>query len=121
MFWMDGWKLGSAWVANAVALQESLFAAQGVIAHRKPILEQAIRRPFDADLPEIFRMGTEKADAFGKAGASMAESWRDPGAQMMAQAQDFTSLMTTWPPSLKTITRINRPCGKVRMSPGATN
>ncbi len=108
MVWMDGWKLCSAWVANAVALQESLFAAQGVIAHRKPILEQAFRRPFEADFTEIFRMGSEKADAFGKSGASMVESWRDLSGQMMAQAGDISSLMTCWPPSIETIERINR-------------
>lgn len=108
MVLMAGWKLCSAWVADMVALQESLFAAQGVIAHRKPILEQAFRRPFEADFTEIFRMGSEKADAFGKAGASMGESWSDFSGQMMAQAGDISSLMTCWPPNLETIERINR-------------
>jgi len=109
MFWMDGWKLGSAWLANVTALQETLFAAQRVIAHRTPIMETAMRRPLDADLAELCRMGTEKLDVFGKAGASLAESWQGLSGQIVAQANDITSLMTSgWPPNTKTIGRIGR-------------
>lgn len=120
MFWFDGWKLGASLWANGVALQETLLAAHGVIEHRKPILETALRRPLDADVAELHLMGAEKMEAFGKAGATLAQSWLALQADMIAQASDIALLLASgWPPRAASIERIGRRGSRIALRSSA--
>ncbi|UAK25500.1 hypothetical protein [Sphingomonas nostoxanthinifaciens] len=53
-------------------LVESSFASQRVIAARLPTIGAALQNPFATDHVELSRMVTEKVEAFGASGRSLA-------------------------------------------------
>jgi hypothetical protein len=108
MFWIDAWKLGSSFWANAQALQETAFASHGVIDARSRTIDAAMRNPLQADMAELGRMVPEKLAAFGEAGSAMTKDWLEMQDDMLAQGRDMMSLFTSWPPNGATIERIGR-------------
>lgn len=63
--WWDGWR-------TAVKVEETLLAANEVMARRLPTIAHAMRDPLDADNVELARMVGEKPVAFAQAGSSLA-------------------------------------------------
>ena len=82
--WQRLWRAGTM-------LSETMTASQAVVEHRSRTIEDAISDPMRADYGELGRMVSEKATAFGAAGASLSRDWvamqRDWNAQAMALSQ----------------------------------
>lgn len=64
--------LGQALLEQWVAIGETLTASSAVITSRSKTIDAAMRRPLDADVPELALMGPEKMLAFSRSGASLA-------------------------------------------------
>lgn len=82
----------------ATMVGETLDASRSVIGYRQERLNAAASDPLAADYPELTRMLSEKAEAFGAAGAELAGSWWAMQRDMSAQWADFSSIMLgQWP------------------------
>lgn len=88
--WSDWQRL---WRAGTM-MSETLTASQAVIGHRQRTIEEAMSDPLGADHAELGRMVSEKATAFGTAGASLASDWWAMQADMNAQAAAIGRMMT---------------------------
>ena len=87
---------------------ETLDASREVIARRVELMGDAARSPLDGNYAELGRMMPEKMEAFGKAGAAMANEWwamqsaylaeiRHMGTiAMKGRAPSMAELLTLW-------------------------
>ena len=88
-YWSDWQRL----VRAGMMWSETLTAAHAVVGHRSKTIESALNDPFGADHAELGRMVSEKAAAFGAAGASLARDTWAMQADLAAQAAALGSLM----------------------------
>ena len=88
------WDLWRANWTNAARLGETMLAANVVVASRMATIAAAVHDPLAADGAELSRMVTEKLDAFGQAGASLARDAGAMGADMVSAAYVLGALST---------------------------
>jgi hypothetical protein len=74
---------------TAVRLMETAVATQSVLAVRLPIISAAASNPFSADHRELSLMVSEKVDAFGRSGRSVANASGVVQRAAAANARDF--------------------------------
>ena len=81
--WQRLWRAGTM-------MSETMTASHAVVGHRSKTIETAMCDPLRADHAELARMVSEKAAAFGAAGASLSRDWlamqRDWNAQTVAMS-----------------------------------
>lgn len=86
------------WRAGAM-LSETMTASQAVVEHRSRTIEDAMSNPMRADYGELSRMVSEKATAFGAAGASLSRDWLAMQRDWGAQVSDMSAMMLGKVPS----------------------
>ena len=84
--WQRLWRAGTM-------LSETMTASQAVVEHRSRTIENAISDPMRADYGELGRMVSEKATAFGAAGASLSRDWLAMQRDLGAQVSDVSAMM----------------------------
>ena len=84
--WQRLWRAGTM-------LSETMVASQAVVEHRSRTIEDAMSDPMRADYVEIGRMVSEKATAFGAAGASLSRDWLAMQRDWGAQVSDVSAIM----------------------------
>ena len=84
--WQRLWRAGTM-------LSETMVASQAVVEHRSRTIEDAMSDPMRADYVEIGRMVSEKATAFGAAGASLSRDWLAMQRDWGAQVSDVSAMM----------------------------
>ena len=90
--WQRLWRAGTM-------LSETMVASQAVVEHRSRTIEDAMSDPMRADYVEIGRMVSEKATAFGAAGASLSRDWLAMQRDLGAQVSDVSAMMLGKMPS----------------------
>jgi hypothetical protein len=90
---IDYWNDWQRLVRAGTMWSETLTAAHAVVGHRRTTIEHALGDPFAADHVELGRMVSEKAAAFGAAGASLARDTLAMQADLVAQAAALGALM----------------------------
>lgn len=85
--WTDGAKTG-------LRLWETMAASAVVIDRRMPMIDAGMRNPWTADHVELTGMVTEKAQAFAKAGDSLAHDMAAMQKLWMQTMQDAWSIGT---------------------------
>jgi hypothetical protein len=103
----DTWSrmVSAGWSMATLGLRagETLVAADSVVRHRSAAIDHAMRNPLAADHTELTGMITEKAEAFGRAGASIAADMTRLQSDMFAQASAVAAMwMTGMPPTART-------------------
>ena len=84
--WQNMWRAGTM-------LSETMTASQAVVEHRSRTIEDAMSDPLGADYNELGRMVSEKATAFGAAGASLSRDWLAMQRDWGAQISDVSAMM----------------------------
>ena len=84
--WQRLWRAGTMF-------SETMTASQAVVEHRSRTIEDAMSDPMRADYVEIGRMVSEKATAFGAAGASLSRDWLAMQRDLGAQVSDVSAMM----------------------------
>lgn len=84
--WQRLWRAGTM-------LSETMTASQAVVEHRRRTIETAMSDPQRADYVELGRMVSEKATAFGAAGASLSRDWLAMQRDWAAQVSDVSAMM----------------------------
>ena len=84
--WQRLWRAGTM-------LSETMTASQAVVEHRSRTIEDAMSDPLGADYIELGRMVSEKATAFGAAGASRSRDWLAMQRDWGAQVSDVSAMM----------------------------
>ena len=84
--WQKMWRAGTM-------LSETMTASQAVVEHRSRTIEDAMSDPLGADYNELGRMVSEKATAFGAAGASLSRDWLAMQRDWGAQVSDVSAMM----------------------------
>ena len=84
--WKRLWRAGTM-------LSETMTASQAVVEHRSRTIEDAMSDPLGADYNELGRMVSEKATAFGAAGASLSRDWLAMQRDWGAQISDVSAMM----------------------------
>ena len=84
--WQKMWRAGTM-------LSETITASQAVVEHRSRTIEDAMGDPLGADYNELGRMVSEKATAFGAAGASLSRDWLAMQRDWGAQVSDVSAMM----------------------------
>ena len=92
--WKRLWRAGTM-------LSETMTASQAVVEHRSRTIEDAMSDPLGADYKELGRMVSEKATAFGAAGASLSRDWLAMQRDWGAQVSDVSAMMFGKLPSLQ--------------------
>ena len=87
--WIEWQKL----VHAGTMLGETLTASQTVVEHRGRTIETAISDPMRADYSELGRMVSEKAAAFGAAGASLSRDWFAMQSDLSAQTLAVSAIL----------------------------
>jgi len=72
---------------------ETMTSSHAVVGHRSKTIERALNDPFAADFAELGRMVSEKSNAFGAAGASLARDYFSMQADLSAQAAAMGKLL----------------------------
>ena len=86
--WLWPWTMAQA---NRARL-ETMVAAPTVVAARMPAISAAMQNPLNADLHELTRMVTEKADAFGQSQRSLTSASQRFQAASEGNARDLGKL-----------------------------
>lgn len=86
-------------VETSARLSEVMLASHHVIGKRVDLIQAAARSPLDGDYAELNRMVPEKLAAFSKAGAVLADEWREAQGEVFDQWRDMVSLMAVGLPS----------------------
>lgn len=107
----DTWSrmVSAGWSMATIGLRagETLVAADSVIRHRGAAIDAALRNPLTADHAELSRMVSEKAEAFGSAGASVMADMARLQADMMAQASAVAAIwMSGRPPTARAMNEL---------------
>lgn len=92
--WQRLWRAGTM-------LSETMTASQAVVEHRSRTIETAFSDPLGADHAELGRMVSEKATAFGAAGASLSRDWLAMQRDWGAQVSDVSAMMLGKLPSVQ--------------------
>ena len=71
---------------------ETLDASREVVARRVELMGDAARSPLDGNYAELGRMVPEKMEAFGKAGAAMADEWWAMQSAFMAEVRHMGAI-----------------------------
>ena len=75
--------------ATWLKLYETMAASAEVIEARRPVIEDAMRTPSDANRTELWGMGAEKVEAFGEAGMAFWSGIVAMNQSMVAQWMDI--------------------------------
>ena len=84
--WQRLWRVGRM-------VSETMTASHAVVEHRSRTIEDAMGDPLGADYAELGRMVSEKATAFGAAGASLSRDWLAMQRDWGAQISDVSAMM----------------------------
>lgn len=103
------WSEWQRMVRAGTMLGETFDASRSVVGHRQTLIAAAISDPLGADLAELGRMVSEKAEAFGAAGTALSQSWLAMQHDLAAQWSDMSAMMVgQWPGPRKTRAMVAR-------------
>ncbi|KQM62336.1 MULTISPECIES: hypothetical protein [unclassified Sphingomonas] len=88
------WQIWTDAARSGLQVWETLAASAVVIDRRMPMIDAGMRNPWTADHVELTGMVTEKAQAFAKAGDSLAADMAAMQGLWMQMMQDAWSLGT---------------------------
>ncbi|MEO7564832.1 MAG: hypothetical protein ABIR63_04080 [Sphingomicrobium sp.] len=95
---MNMWSNWQRMMRAGTMVSETLDASRKVVGHRQETIGAAIGDPLGDDYPELSRMVSEKADAFGAAGLEVSRTWLGMQCDFAAQWADMSSIMLgQWP------------------------
>lgn len=78
--------------ATSQRASETIGASGEVIARRVEMMGQAAQSPLDGNYAELGRMVPEKMEAFGKAGAAMADEWWAMQSAIMGEMRHMAAI-----------------------------
>ena len=88
------WQMWTDAARTGLQFWETMAASAVVIDRRMPMIDAGMRNPFTADHVELTGMVTEKAQAFAKAGDSLAHDMAAMQTRWVQAMQDAWSLGT---------------------------
>lgn len=88
------WQIWTDAAQTSLRLWETMAASAVVIDRRMPMIDAGMRNPWTADHVELTGMVTEKAQAFAKAGDSLARDMAAMQGMWMQVMQDAMALST---------------------------
>ena len=78
---------------TAQRASETLVASRDVINRRTAMMGEAVFSPLDGNYAEFGKMIPEKVEAFGKAGAAIANDWWAIQSTFLTEAQHFGAIV----------------------------
>ncbi len=92
---LSWWRIWADAAQTGMRMWETMAASAVVIDKRMPMIDAGMRNPFTADHDELTGMVTEKAQAFAKAGDSLAQDMAAMQGLWLQVVQDAWAMGTS--------------------------